>query len=296
MRGWGLVIFGIFLGSTQISFAEQNLCELRPSSLNIQSVLTVAIIDTGLDTQIPFFRDHLWTNPGETGLDSQGRDKRTNGIDDDGNGYIDDVHGWNFAGQNNDLGDEVGHGTHVAGLIVSGGKEVLSPSPLAINVRTRVMVLKYHDGRNIQGRGRAFQKALEYAARENANVIHISGGGYQSLPQEKRLFRQLAEKGIPVVVASGNKQADRPHAPFYPSAYGFTNLISVSAVDNGGRLLPTTNESPGGLFLHERGADLASLLPGSRIGRMTGTSQAAALLCGRMIHLWETGCRSSVLK
>ncbi|HRO67817.1 MAG TPA: S8 family serine peptidase, partial [Pseudobdellovibrionaceae bacterium] len=159
MRGRWLSGLGIVIFSFQARAADRDLCGLRPSSFGFQKPATIAVIDTGLDTQIPFFRDNLWTNPGETGLDGLGRDKRTNGVDDDGNGFVDDVHGWNFAGRNNYLRDEVGHGTHVAGLIVNGGREILSAAVPMDRGFARIMVLKYHDGRNLKGRGPAFQKA-----------------------------------------------------------------------------------------------------------------------------------------
>ena len=84
----------------------------------------VAVIDTGVDINHPILRDQIWSNPGETGLDKYGRDRSNNNIDDDMNGFIDDVHGWNFLANNNDLSDHIGHGTHVSGIIVSQSKNL----------------------------------------------------------------------------------------------------------------------------------------------------------------------------
>ena len=101
----------------------------------------VAIIDTGADVNHEDLKNNIWKNPGETGLDSQGRDKATNGIDDDNNGYIDDVNGWNFVSNNNNLTDNHGHGTHIAGIIgaeADNGKGISGVSP-----NVSMMILKY---------------------------------------------------------------------------------------------------------------------------------------------------------
>ncbi len=79
--------------------------------------IVVAVIDTGIDVKHEDLSSNLWNNPGETGKDSKGRDKATNDFDDDGNGLKDDVHGWNFVGNNNKLDDNHGHGTHIAGIV-----------------------------------------------------------------------------------------------------------------------------------------------------------------------------------
>lgn len=298
MRKLGIIFSSIMLCSSFSSGAvglqesvPPRLCELRPPWLSSDSerTLTVAVIDTGLDTGNSFFGDRLWTNPGESGIDAFGRDKATNGIDDDGNGLVDDVHGWNFASNDGDIGDPVGHGTHIAGLVLNSGNEILSVQNLSARKDLRLMVLKYHDGINVQTRGRAFHQALQYAYDQRADLVHISGGGFRPQAQERALLEKLERRGVPVIVASGNKKPEQEHSAFYPSAYGLKNLISVSAVaEDGLELLTTSNETPGLHCLREKGAALASFLPGNRIGRLTGTSQAAARLTGRLMDLWRS--------
>jgi subtilisin family serine protease len=92
----------------------------------------VAVIDTGIDLNHPDLKASLWINPKEI---------PNNNIDDDGNGYADDIHGWNFSKNNNDLSDSVGHGSHIAGIIASSGREG-GIAPCA-----RIMILKYYDAK-----------------------------------------------------------------------------------------------------------------------------------------------------
>lgn len=98
--------------------------------------IIVAVIDTGCDVHHPDLQNNIWTNPGETGLDENGNNKATNGIDDDGNGLVDDFQGWNFVNNSPDVMDEHGHGTHIAGVI--SGKTGVAPG-------VSLMILKYFD-------------------------------------------------------------------------------------------------------------------------------------------------------
>ena len=104
-----------------------------------QKKTIVAVIDTGIDFNHPAFQNAIWTNPGEI---------PNNGIDDDKNGYVDDVHGWNFASGNDNPQDDEGHGTHVSGIVLGVGQNVLtSPAP---NADIQIMPLKFL---NSQGSG-----------------------------------------------------------------------------------------------------------------------------------------------
>ncbi|MGZ3748468.1 MAG: S8 family serine peptidase, partial [Pseudobdellovibrionaceae bacterium] len=122
--------------------------------------ITVAIIDTGVDAHHPLLQGSLWTNPGDSGIDEAGRDKSQNGIDDDGNGFVDDVHGWNFADNNNQLSDLHGHGTHIAGII-----QRMSP-------KTNIMILKYYDAKASGAENLTNSvKAIRYAIQMKAKII-----------------------------------------------------------------------------------------------------------------------------
>lgn len=226
--------------------------------------VVVAVVDTGADTEHPALRDSLWTNPGEAGVDDRGRNKANNGVDDDGNGFIDDVHGWNFVDNNNDLSDHHGHGTHVAGLI--------APS-------AQVMILKYYDIHS-SGSENLFHtlQALQYAIRMKAQIINYSGGGTDPNLHEEKILKEAQEKNILVVAAAGNEKSDNDTEGFYPASYGLSNIVSVTAIDQNGRVLKSSNYGAHSVDLAAPGKDILSALPGGHYGTMTGTSQATAFV------------------
>ncbi len=241
----------------------------------------VAVIDTGLDTHHQVLRENLWTNPGETGVDILGRDKSSNGVDDDGNGYIDDVHGWNFAGNNNDLSDNHGHGTHVAGIILN------------VAPKTGLMVLKYYDPK-ASGEDNLTNtvKAIRYAIKMNAKIINYSGGGTTKFPDEELAIREARQKGILIVAAAGNERTNSDINGFYPADYGLSNIISVTAVDENRKVLPSSNYGIGTVDIAAPGKNIVSTLPGGKFGTMTGTSQATAFVTGTAVLLMAAGYKT----
>lgn len=130
--------------------------------VNPQSQVIVAVIDTGIDETHPELKEHLWKNLGEVGYDSKGRLKSENGIDDDGNGFKDDVHGWDFTSSTSEVEDHHGHGTHIAGLVV--GVSQFQVQQIADNSKIKLMVLKYYDPRRLnRDAADNTAKAIRYA-------------------------------------------------------------------------------------------------------------------------------------
>lgn len=231
--------------------------------------VVVAVIDTGADVMHPDLRSNLWTNPGETGLDEMGRDRAKNGLDDDRNGFVDDVHGWNFVADSNDLNDKHGHGTHIAGIVKGVAPKV------------SVMVLKYFDPTSSGQQALASTvKAIRYAVKMKANVINYSGGGIQPSPVEEAAIKEAAAQGILVVAAAGNEHSNSDQRHYYPADYQLPNILSVTAIDSSRRVLPTSNYGERTVHLAAPGADILSALPGGAYGLMTGTSQATAFATG----------------
>ncbi|MBN1114395.1 MAG: S8 family serine peptidase [Oligoflexia bacterium] len=242
--------------------------------------VTVAVIDTGADIKHEDLASNIWKNPGETGLDRHGKSRENNGIDDDGNGFIDDVYGWNFAGNNNDLTDNHGHGTHIAGIIgaVSGNKKGIAG--VASNVS--IMVLKNYDPRSGSEYDpfRALIASIRYAINNGADIINYSGGGPGFSSEEYSLLKKAEEKGILVITAAGNEANNTDDVSYYPSCYRLPNMISVASVNKSGKLIKESNYGRRTVDIAAPGDNIYSTLPGNRYGYLTGTSQATAFVTG----------------
>jgi subtilisin family serine protease len=207
----------------------------------------------------------MWTNAKEI---------PHNNKDDDGNGFVDDVHGWNFADGTADLTDEDGHGTHIAGLIV---RDAALP--------VTILPVKYYKaGMSVADQRSAFLRSLRYAMEAGAQVINISGGGHRFSAEEYSVLSKAGERGIVVVSAAGNKVPHSGNRDFFPAAYNLSNVISVVGTDAKGHVLPTSNVNAHKANRFELGLDLVSSLPGNRFGKRTGSSQAAALFTAKYLR------------
>jgi subtilisin family serine protease len=278
-----------FIAGILLLTAQNNFAAIRKTQppLELKNPITVAVIDTGADVNHRELKEVLWSNPGEMGLDQWGHDKATNGIDDDGNGYADDVHGWNFVSNNNDLLDSMGHGTHISGII----KEESGKSPLSKNKPTaKLMILKYYDpdasdSQNIENT----VKAINYAVKMGAQVINYSGGG--SLPNraEMAAIQNANDHKIFVVAAAGNNNKNTDIMGYYPANYRLPNIISVAATDKLGDLMSFSNYGQKSIDLAAPGQHIYSTMPGNKFGFMSGTSQATAFVSGAVaLKLWES--------
>jgi thermitase len=244
--------------------------------------VVVAVIDTGIDEKHEDLKNNLWINPGESGLDSNGRDKATNGIDDDGNGFIDDIHGWNFVSSNNKLDDNHGHGTHIAGII---GAEAENKKGISgISPEVSIMVLKYFDPKvpnndNLKNT----VSAIEYAVKMGAHIINYSGGGTDFSQEEHDAVEKAEAKGILFVAAAGNERSNSDKFHYYPADYKLKNIISVTAIDPTTEVLSSSNYGTETVDIAAPGQNILSCLPQNTYGLMTGTSQATAFVTGAAV-------------
>lgn len=241
--------------------------------------IKVCVIDTGADIQHPDLQANLWVNKGEVGKDSKGRDKATNGIDDDGNGFIDDVHGWNFVNNNNNVKDDHGHGTHIAGIIGAEGGNGIGIS--GVSPKVSLVILKYYDAKgNDTNNLINTVKAINYAVNMDCNIINYSGGGTAPSSEERAAIERANKKGILFVAAAGNERSNSDVRKYYPADYGLPNILSVTAIDRFRNVLPSSNFGEQTVDIAAPGNDIISTLPGGQYGYMTGTSQATAFASG----------------
>ena len=241
--------------------------------------ILVAVIDTGIEVKHEDLSGNLWKNPGETGKDAQGRDKATNGIDDDGNGFVDDVYGWNFVSNNNKLDDNHGHGTHIAGIIgaeAGNGKGITGIAP-----EVSLMILKYYDPK-VAGTDNLKNTvaAIRYAVKMGANIINYSGGGTEYSKEEYEAISEAQKKDILFVAAAGNERSNSDQHHYYPADYKLSNIISVTAIDPSTQVLASSNYGVETVDIAAPGQNILSCLPGGAYGYMTGTSQATAFVTG----------------
>ncbi|TAK57036.1 MAG: hypothetical protein EPO24_10325, partial [Bacteroidetes bacterium] len=199
--------------------------------------VVIGILDTGVQWDHPDLYANIWVNPGEDGLDGSSNDKRTNGIDDDGNGKIDDWHGWDFGGANyldpvedNDpiaLTSNVGHGTHVSGIADAMTNNNLGIAGVAYNCKLiPIKTASDNDGRGAGGTAFivfGFQ-GMKYAADMGVDVVNCSWGGSGFSQFEQEMVDYASERGTLVVAAAGNSGIDEAQ---YPAAYA--GVISVAA-------------------------------------------------------------------
>ncbi len=240
--------------------------------------IVVAIVDTGIDINHPDIKNNLWVNPGESGLDANGNDKATNGIDDDGNGFVDDVHGWNFVHNNHDLTDNHGHGTHIAGIVGAEGGNNYGVTGVAPKVS--LMILKYFDPNSASGNLTNTIKSFNYAVKMNAHVINYSGGGLEYSHPEFLAVKRAEQKGILFVAAAGNEKTNSDYNKYYPADYDLDNIISVTAINPTLRVLSSSNYGVRTVDIAAPGENIYSTLPDKSFGPMTGTSQATAFVSG----------------
>lgn len=247
-KNWGL---GIAAAKIQKAWS------LSQGSKNV----VVAVIDTGIDSNHPDLKPNLWKAP-----------------------LHGNVYGWDFVTRSANPKDQHGHGTHIAGIIGAIANPKTGTAGVAQNVQ--IMPIRYYSETASGSVNLANTiKALHYAIDNGARIINYSGGGPEYSEEEFQAMKKAQEKGILIVAAAGNdhNNTDLEENRYYPAAYaskGLTNIISVASIDSNGKLLPSSNYGLKSVDLAAPGESILSTIPGSKYGKLTGTSQATAFVSG----------------
>lgn len=191
------------------------------------SGVIVAVSDTGIYIRHGELESQMHVNVGETGVDDQGIDKSKNKIDDDGNGYVDDVYGWDFSSKRAAKSDNHYHGTHVAGTIAAAenGFAIAGVAPKA---KLLVSTFIGADGSGSEANG---ARSIVYAADNGAKIINCSWGGDGTSQVIDDAIAYAQQKGVLIIAAAGNSGRNTDKAPHVPSTSKLENIISVGAVD-----------------------------------------------------------------
>lgn len=261
---WGLKNTGQTVGQAGIEGIDINILPAWDITKGEETVV-VGVIDTGVDISHPDLENNIYVNEEEI---------PGNNIDDDNNGYIDDVNGWDFANQDNTVYDSYSndmHGTHVSGIIAAESNDI---GVVGVAPNIKVLPIKFIE--DSYGTTSDAIQAISYAKLMGVKIVNCSWGGKESNPALKQA---MENSGILFVCAAGNDYADTQSTPVYPACYDLDNIISVGAIDNRGDIADFSNYGQDvdvlapGVYIASTGPD-DSYLFGS------GTSMAAPFVTG----------------
>lgn len=224
----------------------------------------VAVLDGGVDWTHPDLEANMWTNPGEL---------PGNGLDDDGNGIVDDIHGFDAARNRGDSLPKDEHGTHCGGTIGAVGNNGVGVT--GVNWQAQLMGINIFDG--FGASAVSIAKALNYAAQMGARIASCSFGTGVFNPVVYEAFRNSPMLHI---CAAGNNAKNNEAVPHYPASFDLDNIVSVAATDNQDQLARFSNYGTVSVDLAAPGVDILSTVPGGGYESLSGTSMATPTVSG----------------
>ena len=260
---WGLHNIGQTGGLTGADIDAPEAWDVTTGNSNV----VVAVIDTGVDYTHEDLAANMWVNAGEIA---------GNGIDDDGNGYIDDVYGYDFFNNDADPMDDVGHGTHVSGTIAGVANNGIGITGVSWNAR--IMALKFlsYEG----GLDSGAVSAILYATDMGATIMNNSWGGYFYSQIVKDAIADAEASGVLFVASAGNDHSDNDRSPVYPASYDLPNIITVAATDHNDLKADFSNYGATTVDLGAPGVSIYSTVPNAGYALKEGTSMAAPHVSG----------------
>jgi len=236
--------------------------------------IVVAVLDTGVDRNHPDLSNNIWSNPGEI---------PGNRVDDDGNGFVDDVYGWNFAGDKNDTSDIDGHGTHVAGTIagLNNGEGVTGVAHDAQIMPVKVL------GDDGYGTYQRIANGIVYATQNGADVINMSLGGPDPSPIIEDAIEYAVDQGVIVISAAGNDAQEEPDVPgVFADEFGVV-VGSVNSSNQQSSFSNKAGEDPSMTYVTAPGEDILSSIPAEGYDSWDGTSMATPHVAGIVTLMLE---------
>jgi len=235
--------------------------------------IVIAVIDTGIETTHDDLKNRLWVNTAEN--------MGTTGVDNDMNGFIDDIHGWDFEQNTANVTDLNGHGTHVAGIAGAQANNSLGVAGIGFNIR--IMPLKaninHSDGFTVS----ALVSALNYAVQQQADIINMSvGGSINSTPFNTALANAYAA-GITIVAAAGNSRRNIEDASISPANH--PNVITVSASNSAGEFASNYSNFGSSVDIMAPGNFIYATYLDNTYAYLTGTSMASPIVAGTVALL-----------
>jgi thermitase len=238
--------------------------------------VTVAVIDTGVDYNHPELKDNIFQNKADCFND---------GVDHDGNGFVNDCHGWNFAGvSTNDPMDDNEHGTHVSGTIGANGEG--GGHIAGVNWHVSILPVKFLTGEGSGSLDDAV-KAIQYATKMHVKLMSNSwgGGGFSQAMMDA--ITEAKNAGILFVAAAGNDADDADSTPHYPASYQVDNVISVAATTNQDTLASFSTYGKKSVHIAAPGHNVYSSIPGGKYDTFSGTSMATPHVSGAAALVWS---------
>jgi hypothetical protein len=244
--------------------------------INTGNNVIVAVLDTGVDYTHPDLAANMWHNPGEIA---------GNGIDDDGDGYIDDVYGIDTGDNDGNPMDDsavAGHGTHVSGIIGAVGNNSRGVTGVCWHVR--IMAIKLYNSSGGPDTWDAFVSnavtGIQYAKDKGAKVINASWRAYAYSQNLYDAIASARDAGIIFVAAAGNENINNDSTPDYPASYNLANIISVMATTDTDQRASFSNYGLTSVDIGAPGQGILSTLPGNQYASWDGTSMASPQVAG----------------
>jgi subtilisin family serine protease len=233
----------------------------------------VAVIDSGIDYKHPDLMRNLWTNDAEL--------NGTEGVDDDGNGVVDDIYGINAFANTGDPMDDNGHGSHCAGVI---GADHNSQGVAGVMANVRMMGVKIFS-KNGRTTVEAIVRGIEYAIENKVHVMSNSWGGTESSEGIADAIKAAGEAGIIFVAAAGNGNFiglgyDIDRNNIYPAGHDFDHIVSVGSIKKSGRKSTFSNYGKVGVDLFAPGSSIYSTYKNQGYKSLSGTSMATPHVSG----------------